>query len=85
MIGTTYDSDNQTEPPHAFVQDPNAVAEKSLDDERDERVYCWAVYGRESGVSEAVKVAESGNEPIVDVTRGEGRLSCLNKKDEISW
>ena len=82
MYGT-YDGDDQTEPPHTFVQFPDAIAEKSLGDERDERVYCWAVYGRESGVSEAVQVAESGHKPIVDIGPGEGRLNCLNKKDEV--
>ena len=82
MYGT-YDGYDQTEPPHAFVQGPDAVAEKSLDDERDERVYCRDVYGRESRVSETVQVAESDHEPIVDIGPGEGRLNCLNKKDEV--
>ena len=82
MYGT-YDGYDQTEPPHAFVQGPDAVAEKSLDDERDERVYCWAVYGRKSGVSEAIQVAESGHKPIVDIGPGERRLSCLNEKDGV--
>ncbi len=53
MYGT-YDGDNQTEPPHTLVQGPDAVAEKALDDERDERVYCRTIYGREVGVPEAV-------------------------------
>ena len=82
MLGT-YGGDDQTEPPHPFVQGPDPIAEKSLDDKRDECVYCRAVYGRESGVSETVQVAEPGHKPIVDIGPGEGRLNCLDKKDEV--
>lgn len=80
----TYDGNDQTDPPHAFVQGPDAITEKSLDDEGNERVHCRTVNGRESGVSEAIHVAESSNKPVVDIAPGECRLNCLNKKDRVS-
>ena len=80
----TYDRNDHTDPPHAFVQGPDAVTKKPLDNKRNNCVYCRTIYGREPRVFEAVHVAEPGDKPIVYITSGEGCLHRLNKKDGVS-
>ena len=39
----TDDDDDNAEPPQAFVQRPNTIAEEHLDNKRDECIHCWDV------------------------------------------
>ena len=74
----TYDDDDRANP-HISGQRPDTIAEIHLSDERNDcaheaEVYCGVMHS-----AEALEVAKSLNEPIVDICTGQRCLGGLQR------
>lgn len=63
----TNDDDDNTEPPQAFSQRPDTIAEENLDSERDKCIHCRDINRRKPRFLEPFKVSKSDHEPVIDI------------------
>ncbi len=80
----TNDDDDNAEPPQAFAQRPNTIAEEHLDKKRDKCIHYRDVDWRKPRFLESFKVSKSDQEPVIDIGASQSRLNSLQKKDEIN-
>ena len=80
----TNDDNDNAEPPKAFAQRPNTIAEGHLDDKRDKCIHCRDVNWRKPRLLESFEVSKSNDKPVIDIGTSQSRLNSFQKKDEIN-